>query len=468
MNATSAKPPVVAIVGGGFTGAAVSYHLASTLLPGQADIVVVEPRVTLGLGLAYSAPNPVHRINVPAAKMSLLPGTPSHFADWLHATLATEDDPDATTPTGQVFPRRALFGRYVSDQLAPLIAAGTIGHRRAQVVDIRQAGEGFRLILDNGNPLLADIVVLAASHPLPAAPSVLKSLIAAPGFISNVYQEQAFDGLDTDARVLIVGNGLTAADTVAALAARGHHGQILSLSRRGLRSRGHAISVNDPRGNFSDRPAGSALELLERTRKELARASAEGMEWHPVLDALRQQGNAIWSQLALIERSRLVRHLRVFWDVHRFRVAPQVDAAIEKYFLQGKLRIAAGSLQHAVRRDGHFEIGIRLRGSRETTTHVFDAIAIATGPAHSAAIHDNPAYLSLFTQGLLRPDPLGLGLHTTTEGRAIGAEGLPVERLFVAGPLARASVGELMGLPEVTQHGVFIAEKIRQEISSSA
>ncbi len=59
--------PVVAIVGGGFTGAAVAYHLARLLPEGTARIVVYEPRAMLGGGLAYDTDEPVHRINVPDA-----------------------------------------------------------------------------------------------------------------------------------------------------------------------------------------------------------------------------------------------------------------------------------------------------------------------------------------------------------------------------------------------------------------
>ncbi|WP_436247609.1 FAD-dependent oxidoreductase [Mesorhizobium amorphae] len=44
------KGPVVAIIGGGFSGAATAFHLARLLPAGAADIVVVEPREGLGYG----------------------------------------------------------------------------------------------------------------------------------------------------------------------------------------------------------------------------------------------------------------------------------------------------------------------------------------------------------------------------------------------------------------------------------
>ena len=70
----AAPRPVVAIVGGGFTGAALAFHLARLLPQGTARIVIHEPRAELGGGLAYDPVEPVMRINVPAVGLRLVPG----------------------------------------------------------------------------------------------------------------------------------------------------------------------------------------------------------------------------------------------------------------------------------------------------------------------------------------------------------------------------------------------------------
>ncbi|WP_312666044.1 FAD/NAD(P)-binding protein, partial [Pantoea sp. CTOTU49201] len=60
----------VIIVGGGFSGTALAIHLARTS-SSRLLITVVEPRASLGGGVAYSTQEPAHRINVPASRMQL-------------------------------------------------------------------------------------------------------------------------------------------------------------------------------------------------------------------------------------------------------------------------------------------------------------------------------------------------------------------------------------------------------------
>ena len=461
--------PVVAIVGGGFTGAAVAYHLARLLPEGTARIVVYEPRAMLGGGLAYDTDEPVHRINVPAARMTLRPGDDTHFERWLLETGALADDGEAVTRDGRIFARRSAFGHYVDATLRPLVAAGRIEHRRSRVRAVTATAGGWRVAAADGSVLKADCVVVAATHPSPQAPAVLdRALAGHPAYIPDATVPGALAGISRKDRVLIVGTGLTAADVIAVLDAAGHEGPVTAVSRRGLRSRGHTLLPQEPFGDFTTSPARSARELLRRVRRTLEQAAGEGITWHAVFDRLRGEGGAIWRALPVAERRRLVRFLRPYWDVHRFRIAPQVEAVIDRRLAAGSLHIHAASLADAaLRADGTIAVTFRpRRGGRPLVEH-YDTVVVTTGPGHRAILSSQPFLEALAAAGALQLDTVGLGLAVDDDSRAIGTNGEAAETLFIAGPLARGTFGELMGLPQVTEHALLVAQKVAHRMAGA-
>lgn len=460
----------VAIVGGGFTGAAVAFHLARASDARAVRIVVFEPRAKLGAGLAYGTDDPVHRINVPAAKMSLLPEDDTHFARWLAAGDRLAADPEAVRPDGCAFPARALFGDYVAAHLRPLVADGIVEHVRESVSGIARTGARWRVATASGAQLDADVVVLATSHPPPVPPAVLRGAEGAPGFVVDATAAGALDGVAPDADVLVVGAGLTAADIVGTLRARGHGGRITLVSRHGLRSRGHAPAgqAAAPLGDFVSHPATTAVTLLRRVRAEVRAATAAGLTWHPVFDALRLQGGAIWRALPIAERRRLVRHLRSFWDVHRFRIAPQLDELLVAELAAGGVEHVAGRVVAAAADPGGgFTVEIRLRAGGAAVRRRFGALVVATGPAHGTVLASQPHLAALAAAGVLTPDPVGLGIACDDDARALRADGTAEPDLFVAGPLARGTFGELMGLPQVTEHAAFVATAVARLVPPS-
>ena len=466
MNALPPRPRShVVILGGGFTGAAVAWHLAR-LTAGPA-ITVIEPRPFLGGGLAYSSEEPSHRVNVPAARMSLLPDEPEHFSHWLVHDGEAERDPDSVWHNGDIFPRRRVFGRYVAEQLAPFVAAGAVRHLRDQVQELRRNGDSW-IVGTSGQPIAADVVVLAVTHPPPDIPAALKPIAEDHGFVADVYAEKALGSIAPEASVLIVGSGLTSADTVAELDRHGHRGRILAVSRHGLRSRGHPQLRGEPFGDFTSTPATTVLGLLENIRSTLAVANAAGANWQSVFDQLRLQGPTLWSALAPDERTRLVRRLRSFWDVHRFRIAPQVEAVLERRRAEGAFDNIAASLTASSREGDRLAVSLRRRGQSRIETLHFDAVINTTGPAHGKALRTNPALRSLADAGLIRLDRHGLGIETTLDSRPVGPDGEALSGLFVAGPLARGTFGELMGLPEVARHAQAVASRIEGRLGARA
>lgn len=455
--------PVIAIVGGGVSGAATAFHLALANAASTPEIIVFEPRECLGKGLAYDTDEPAHRINVPAARMSLLTDEPDHFLRWIAAHSATADDDDALRPDGALFPRRSVFGDYVDAMLQPLVASGAVQHRRSTVARVLRDGARWSIIDGDGAQTTADIVVIATSHPLPVAPGQLQApLKNHPRFVPDPTSPDALAAIRPSDRVLVVGNGLTSADVIAALALKGHKGPITAISRRGLRSRGHAPVAQDPSGDFLTVPALTARALLKNVRMAIRQAAKDGGTWHGVIDQVRAQGQALWQVLPLVERQRIVRHLRPFWDVHRFRVAPQVEAALDTAIAEGRLEILAGSVAASRIEAEAIHCTLRLRRCPGTVEKTYDAVVVTTGPGHGGILASQPFLTELSQNGYLELDPTGLGLACTRNSEAIGPVAGVTPSLLIAGPLARGTFGELMGLPQVTDHAVFVAARIAE------
>lgn len=455
--------PVVAIIGGGFSGTAIAYHMAKQTSQNDIEIIIIEPRESLGGGLAYSTTDPAHRINVPAAKMTMVSAEPDHFINWLKTDEASAEDVFAQTAKGDDFPQRSVFGRYVHDHIKPFLQSGQVRHIKNKAVSATFADKKYNLVLGDNTALNADVVVIATTHPSPSVPTALQHLTGTPRFIANPYTTDALNTIKPEQAVLIVGTGLTAADMIASLDRRNHHGPITALSRHGYRSRGHAHAAVEAFGTFGN--DATARSLLGKVRQTLQHAAKKGLSWHPVLDALRDQAPSIWGILPVQERRRLVRHLRSLWDVHRFRIAPQVEAVLDRRLLEGSLTILPASLHSARIDEGRFKVSYRQRYGASIETASFDAIIITTGPAHSAIARENAFVGSLFAQGLLSADPIGIGLHTAQTGQAIGLEGKAIPSLYIGGPLARGTFGELMGVPEVTRYAEFLAGAIKDQLS---
>jgi uncharacterized NAD(P)/FAD-binding protein YdhS len=450
----------LAIIGGGLSGAAVAYHLAGNVDLSEVDLVVIEPRAELGRGLAYSTDDPDHRLNVPATKMSLRTDQMDHFSRWLqsHVTLT----PDSITPAGEVFAPRQVFGRYVAAQMKPLIEQGRLRHVQAWVAGVDK-GQRYLLTLSDGTTLEADILVLAATHPKASLPQELAALHQDPALIADPYVPGALDVIAVQERILIVGNGLTSADVTATLHRQGHLGPITALSRHGWRSMPHGPKQAETLADFASMPSRTALGLFQRVRRALADDAKLGLTWHAVLDRVRAQAPIIWAHLPHHERRRFLRHLRALWDIHRFRIAPQTHQINLRMQQQGRLTHLAARIQR-VKTDSIVHLTLRARHGLVRFPLQVDRVILATGPAHGAVITSSTFLSDLADLRLLQADPLGLGLFTAPNGHAIPASGTPDGTILVAGPLARGTVGELMGVPEVIAWAEHIAGEAARQI----
>lgn len=450
--------PHIVIVGGGFSGAAVAIALMR-LAPADIRVTLLEPRPQPGAGVAYSTEEPSHRINVPAARMQLASDEEGAFDRWYRDQPAFRDDPDALRDDGAAYPQRGQFGLYVARRFAEAAAGsgGRLIHLQAAAV----AFDDDHVVSESGQRLRADLLVLAISHPPPSVPARLRPWRDHPGLIANPWQTERLDGIEPDARVAIMGTGLTMADTVAALSRRGHRGPIAAFSRRGLLSRPN-LSGEYPawEGEYL---YGNLRQRLRQIRADVAAAADRGLPWQRVLDAVRNQGQQIWQGLSIADRLRFLRHLRSYWDVHRYRVAPQVADELARRQDDGSLRVLAARLGTLDGRGDTLRLTLAARQGQDLPLEV-DHLILTTGPAHGNLIASQPFLRDLARQELIRADALDLGLDVDARSRARGHRRDDAPPVFVAGPAARAQFGELMGLPQVADHAAFVAAEALSQL----
>jgi uncharacterized NAD(P)/FAD-binding protein YdhS len=305
--------------------------------------------------------------------------------------------------------------------------------------------------------------VIATSHPPPGLPAgIAEALGGDARLVADPWAPDALADVPPTAAVTIIGTGLTMADVVASLDRRGHTGQITAFSRRGQLSRGHAQTIPaTPYDRFAtmELPA-NTLSLLREVRCEVAAATA--WPWQAIFDDLRANGQRIWQHLDERQRRQFLRHLRVYWDTHRYRIAPQAEAVIRRKRKDGSLRVLAAGLCGiaAGGEQVHLTLQPRHQGPERRIVIDADRVVVTTGPDHGSAIGRNPVLASLAAQGLITADLLGLGLAVDADSHAVQANGKSAADVLVVGPLARGRFGELMGLPQVAAHPDAVAAQL--------
>jgi uncharacterized NAD(P)/FAD-binding protein YdhS len=90
-----------------------------------------------------------------------------------------------------------------------------------------------------------------------------------------------------------------------------------------------------------------------------------------------------------------------------------------------------------------------------------------TGPLQDLARASDPLLLALRDRGLISPDPLALGLHTTLDGRVVGADGSVVDALLTVGPARKGALWESTAIPEIRAQAAQVAAALTRHFDGS-
>jgi len=456
----------VVIVGGGYTGTCAAIQLSRQARQ-PLDITVIEQRAAVGQGLAYSATDPDHRLNAPDMVHFVTPEDQDALRRWFEDQGGPAFDA-AADPGGDVlFIRRRDFGRFLREQFdayqADNPSGSTITHLQATAKDLEKADGGFLLGLDQAETLTADLVIVATSNERPAIPAPLRPVADHPAFLGDPWGRAALGAIPKKAAILLVGTALTAADVIVSCLREGHSGPITALSRRGLRSTRRAITPGTYAVPFWARitadtsifvekhgPQRRVLELLRSLRRDIRAAEANGLPWQAPFDDLRDSVWEIWPALPLDEKRRFMRHLRIWYDIHRYRLPPQLERPLDDAVASGQLRYAAAHLESACAAGE--AIAVTYRHGPSIQTETFDTVINCTGPDPRPDRTDNPFLRALAARSLARPSPIGIGLDVDDDSALIAPSGNSDPRLRAFGPLTLGQFGDPQGTPFILRH----------------
>ncbi|GAA1503513.1 FAD/NAD(P)-binding protein [Nocardioides humi] len=438
----------VAVIGGGASGVLTAINLLVRSDDPGLEVVVHEASGIVGRGVAYGTNDQRHLLNVRARHMSAFPDAPSDLLDWALRT-GRSSDPQGFLP-------RADYAIYLQDRLAD-VADDRLRIRAGRVLDVVPNGAGFDVVTERSTAT-ADAVVLCHGNQPPRPLTTLDgaALPEAPWHVANPWELARLRALPADARVVVVGTGLTAIDTVITLLEDGPERHVTMVSRNGLLPKPHVGQAHTAWVTKVPDDALTADAVADAVAEECRAAAERGVGWRAVVDGLRPLTQELWRRLPLDERRRFLDVHARDWEIRRHRMAPEVALRLQSYRYDDRLAVHAGVL-HAVE-----DLGERCRlttAAGQSPVEV-DAVVNCTGPLADVRQSAEPLLRALVARGTAAADPLALGLDSSADGEVVGADGRVVDGLYVVGPPRKGTLWESTAIPEIRAQAAQVAAAV--------
>ena len=451
----------VAVVGSGFSAISLVTNLLQ-LLPDGASIAIVGDDANFGRGTAYRTELHLHRLNVPAARMSAFADRPDDFLNWLRSRDRDVD--------GSGFASRNDYGLYLRDTLAALLR----DQRQRIRVDFIKAkamscfaldGGSVTFRLNDGKSLAAGKAVLCLGVGTASLPRLTREadITLLRRVVRNPWRLNWLSKVHANDTICILGSGLTMIDQVLSLRNMGHRGKIHVVSRRGLVPHGHSASPVTPVDPKLDPDRREVSQILADLRR-LVRA---GTEWRAVMDGLRPHTQQLWQSLHEPQRARFLRHALAWWNIHRHRVAPQVHEVFDGLLTKGLVEVHAGFVQSIAREEEGAFLTYRKRGGTDEVHLPFDWLVNCTGMERAGVAH-SPLLQQMVTDEMIGTDSLGLGIRVDAQSHVLTRNGQAQPSLFAVGALTAGQFWEITAVPDIRVQTRKVAEKLEHLIRDTS
>jgi uncharacterized NAD(P)/FAD-binding protein YdhS len=435
----------IAIIGGGAAGAA----LFGALLKQDrgAKVHWITGASTQGRGVAYATREDHHLLNVRAAGMGLYVDQDEDFVQ--HATRQR-----VGVRNTDFLPRR-LFGDFIEAQVRARIASAEAQGRpfalyATEALRVDPQIDGYDLLLADNQVLHVDAVILAVGA---LSPRPLRTVSDA-ALASGAYELNPWSLPERNRaprRLIVIGTGLTAVDTLISASTRWPDAELIAVSRHGLLPFVHPSLPAQP---YPQQDQLNAQLLACHGTFGMVRAIRQAMrespqlDWRSVIDGMRPINTTLWQGLTLAQRRQFLRHARWVWEASRHRTAPSSAEIIQQLRDEGRLQVHAARVLE-VNGHGPLDVTVRARANQVMSTLQADLVVQATGLDTAVAFTEHALLAQLIEDGLAVADPLQLGVAAHPDGRLINARGDVQPGLYAIGSLLRGNLWECTAMPEI-------------------
>ncbi|QDT65261.1 FAD/NAD(P)-binding protein [Calycomorphotria hydatis] len=456
----------VAIVGGGFSGTMTAVNLVRCS-ESPLRVIIINAHRPFGRGTAYGTSRPEHLLNVAARNMSAFPDYPTHFFDWLRSRNEFDHLPDDVLR--ETFAPRQVYGDYIRGLVMTYLHP--VDRRSHVQIETVQAqvnaihvinGDSAQILLENGEQITADNVVLATGNQPPASFPATSPLQHDPRYCADPWDNWLEQLPPPGGRIVLLGTGLTMVDVVVTLSQLKWQGKIVAISRHGMLPQCHFRGVAYPDyvpDNVEELGLSGMVKLVEHHCERLRQ-----MSQNPAIaiDKLRPHTQRLWASLSVDEKIRFLEKYATRWNCLRHRIAPSIHEHLTDALDDGRLTIVPGSIEKIAPEED--AIAVLLTGANSEEQKVAgDLVINCTGPQSRFSRTHVPLFQQLLQAGLVRTDELDMGIDVTEDFNVIGEDGVPSLCLYAMGPLLKGSLWETTAVPELRGQTLRVAQTILEQ-----
>lgn len=433
------------------------------------EITIFEKSDQFGHGLAYGTSSDSHILNMANNTMSLHPGEPEQFTNYLKNN--EKDD-------GRNFAMRKVFGGYLQKHFLTVLQVAdahgiTVSTRpNSEVTDIQLSSGEYRICVSGEESSNFDQLFLCIGN---QPNTTFSEYNGCAGFYSEPYNiNKIIKNIPRNEGIAIIGSGLTAIDTYLGLREAGHKGKITFVSRHGIlpkvrgKTRPYDLRYLSPTSidqltNHGEKNlsldqakrlllqelihAGLSINFIEAEQRALSELSAvdilrrdleltdteENTCYLSVLNAVDSVVGHIWKCMSAACQQKFDQHYKRLWDIYDYPMPP-INAYKVLRGLENEDLTIIGEISFIAHnpRSDDFQIG-HVSGKRLSTKYLINAI----GQNHDINHSTIPLIQNLRHHGLIQPHPSG-GINVDFDtGLAINHGKSMPNRLYVVGSLTR-------------------------------